>query len=167
MVDYLTSRKERERELAKSRQSTVKEYYEDEDGNPAKVPIKYSMFGGVKFVRNEHLLRPIPTVIQLAFLYRQQEQYRQLDLGVYWYRSPFVAGLWYRGIPLYKEVFNRDAFTALVGIKTRSMNIGYSYDFTISRLITSTGGSHEISLSYMFKTKPIKHKPRAVPCPDF
>jgi len=142
-------------------------YYEDEDGNPAKVPIKYSMFGGVKFVRNEHLLRPIPTIIQLAFLYRQQEQFRQLDLGVYWYRSPFVAGLWYRGIPLYKEVFNRDAFTVLVGIKTRSMNIGYSYDFTISRLITSTGGSHEISLSYMFKTKPIKHKPRAVPCPDF
>ena len=72
-----------------------------------------------------------------------------------------------RGIPFYKEVFNRDAFTVLVGIKTRSMNIGYSYDFTISKLITSTGGAHEISMSYAFRTKPIKHKPRAVPCPEF
>jgi type IX secretion system PorP/SprF family membrane protein len=142
-------------------------YYEAEAGNPGRVPMKYSLFGGIKFIRNEHLLRPIPTSIQLAFLYRQQGQFRQLDLGVYWYRSPLVAGFWYRGIPFYREVFNRDAFTVLVGVKTKYMNIGYSYDFTISRLITSTGGSHEISISYAFKTKPIKHKPRAIPCPEF
>lgn len=142
-------------------------FYEGDDDNPAKVPIKYTMFGGVKFMRPEHLLRPIPTSIQLAFLYRQQEQFRQLDLGVYWYRSPLVAGIWYRGLPFYKEVFNRDAFTMLVGIKTKSMNIGYSYDFTISRLVGNTGGSHELSVSYTFKTKPIKHKIRMVPCPEF
>ena len=142
-------------------------FYEEEEGNPAKVPLKYSAFGGIKFIRNEHLLRPIPTTLQFAFLYRQQAKYRQLDLGVYWYRHPLVMGVWYRGIPLYKEVFNRDAFTMLVGIKTSSINIGYSYDFTISRLIANTGGAHELSLSYTFKTKPIKLKPRMVPCPDF
>lgn len=142
-------------------------YYEEEDGNPARVPIKYSVFGGVKFIRPEHLLRPIPTSIQFAFLYRQQQQFRQLDLGVYWYHNPLVAGLWYRGIPLYKEVFNRDAFTLLIGIKTKNTNIGYSYDFTVSRLITSTGGSHELSISYTFKTKPVKHKIKMVPCPEF
>lgn len=142
-------------------------YYEEEDGNPAQVPIKYSFFGGVKFIRPEKLLRPIPTSIQLAFMYKQQAQYRQLDLGVYWYHSPLVAGIWYRGIPLYKETFNRDALTLLIGIKTREMNIGYSYDFTISKLVTSTGGSHEISISYAFKTKPMKHKIKAVPCPEF
>jgi type IX secretion system PorP/SprF family membrane protein len=142
-------------------------YYEEETGNPGKVPVKYTAFGGVKFIRQEHLLRPIPTSLQLAFLYRQQEKFRQLDLGLYWYRDPLVVGFWYRGIPLYKEVFNRDAFTILAGIKTRHVNIGYSYDFTISRLITNTSGSHEISMSYVFRTRPIKHKPRAVPCPEF
>jgi type IX secretion system PorP/SprF family membrane protein len=142
-------------------------FYEGEELNPAKVPIKFSLYGGMKFVRPEHLLRPIPTSIQIAFLYRQQEQFRQLDLGVYWYRNPLVAGIWYRGIPLYKEVFNRDAFTVLMGIKTKSMNIGYSYDFTLSKLISSTGGSHELSISYVFKTKPIKHKIKMVPCPEF
>lgn len=142
-------------------------FYEEEDGNPAKVPVRYSFFGGVKFVRPEHLLRPIPTSIQLAFLYRQQQQFRQLDLGVYWHRSPLVIGIWYRGIPFYKEVFNRDAFTLLLGVKSKNMNIGYSYDFTVSKLMAETGGSHEISLSYTFKTKPLKHKIRMVPCPDF
>lgn len=142
-------------------------FYEEEDGNQAKVPIKYTFFGGVKFVRPEHLLRPVPTNIQLAFLYRQQEQFRQLDLGVYWYHNPLVAGIWYRGIPMYKEVFNRDAMTLLLGIKTKNMNIGYSYDFTISKLVGNTGGAHEVSISYTFKTKPIKHKIKALPCPEF
>jgi type IX secretion system PorP/SprF family membrane protein len=141
--------------------------YEGDEENRGKVPVKYSIFGGVKFLRPEKLLRPIPTSIQLAFMYKQQAQYRQLDLGVYWYHSPLVAGLWYRGIPLYKEVFNRDAFTLLLGIKAKDMNIGYSYDFTISKLITNTGGAHEISISYMFKIKAIKHKIKMVPCPEF
>jgi type IX secretion system PorP/SprF family membrane protein len=142
-------------------------FYEEEEGNPAKVPLKYSVFGGVKFIKNEHLLRPIPTSVQIAFLYRQQEQFRQLDIGVYWYRSPLVLGFWYRGIPFYKEVFNRDAFTMLAGVRAGNISIGYSYDFTISKLVTKTGGAHEVSVSYTFKTKPIKLKPRMVPCPEF
>jgi type IX secretion system PorP/SprF family membrane protein len=141
--------------------------YEGNEDNEAKVPVKYSIFGGVKFIRPEKLLRPLPTSIQLAFIYKQQQQYRQLDLGFYWFHSPFVFGVWYRGIPFYKEVFNRDALTLLVGIKTGELNIGYSYDFTISKLITNTGGAHEISVSYVFRTKPLKHKIKMVPCPEF
>jgi type IX secretion system PorP/SprF family membrane protein len=141
--------------------------YEGDEENQGTVPLKYSVFGGIKFVRPEKLLRPIPTSIQLAFLYKQQAQYRQLDLGLYWYRSPLVAGIWYRGIPFYKEVFNRDAMTLLIGIKTGALNIGYSYDFTISKLITNTGGAHEVSVSYSFRTRPLKHKIKMVPCPEF
>jgi len=142
-------------------------YYDEEQGNPAKVPVKYTFFGGVKFTMPQQLLRPVPTTIQLAFLYKQQEEFRQLDFGVYWYRNPVVIGVWYRGIPFYKETFNRDAITFLVGLKTGNFNIGYSYDLTISRLITNTGGAHEISVSYLFRIKPIKHKPKAIPCPEF
>ena len=141
--------------------------YDGEAGNEAHVPMKYSVFGGTKFLKNEDLLRPIPTSTQIAFLYKQQAQFRQLDMGVYWYRSPIVIGFWYRGIPLYKEVFNRDAFTLLAGYKVKNLNIGYSYDFTISKLITRTEGAHEVSLSYSFKTKKFKRKPRMVPCPEF
>jgi type IX secretion system PorP/SprF family membrane protein len=142
-------------------------FYEEETGNPAKVPIKYSLFGGIKFIRPEVLLRPKPTTIQLAFLYKQQQQFRQLDLGLYWFYSPLVVGFWYRGVPFYKEVFNRDACTILVGIKAKDFSIGYSYDFTISKLTNNSGGAHEISVSYVFKTAKIKHKIKMVPCPEF
>lgn len=143
-------------------------FYDDAENNPARVPLKYSFFGGTKFLKNENLLRPIPTSVQIAFLFKSQKQFRQLDLGIYWYRNPIVLGLWYRGIPFYKkEVFNRDAFTMLLGYKFKGFSLGYSYDFTFSRLITRTGGSHEISASYYFKTKAIKRKPRMVPCPEF
>ena len=141
--------------------------YDGETGNEAHIPIKYSIFGGTKFLKNEDLLRPVPTSTQIAFLYKQQAQFRQLDIGVYWYRNPIVIGFWYRGIPLYKQVFNRDAFTVLVGYKVKNLNIGYSYDFTISKLITRTKGAHEVSMSYSFKTKKFKRKPRMVPCPEF
>ncbi len=142
-------------------------FYEEDKNNPSLVPIKYSFFGGTKFIKNESLLRPIPTTFQIAYLLKAQKQYRQLDIGVYWYRSPIVLGFWYRGIPLYKEVFNRDAFTLLAGYKLNNLSIGYSYDFTMSKLISRTGGSHEISLSYYFKTKKFKRKPKMVPCPEF
>lgn len=142
-------------------------FYEGAADNPAKVPVKYSFFGGTKFIKNESLLRPVPTTFQIAYLFKAQEKFRQLDIGVYWYRSPVVLGFWYRGIPLYKEVFNRDAFTILTGYKLRNLSIGYSYDFTLSKLITRTGGSHEVSLSYYFKTKKFKRKPKMLPCPEF
>lgn len=142
-------------------------FYKEDDDNPAIVPLKYSFFGGTKFIKNENLLRPVPTTFQIAYLFKAQKQFRQLDLGVYWYRHPIVLGFWYRGIPLYKEVFNRDAFTILTGYKLKHLSIGYSYDFTMSKLITRTGGSHEVSISYYFKTKKFKRKPKMIPCPEF
>ncbi|MFO7655922.1 MAG: type IX secretion system membrane protein PorP/SprF [Bacteroidales bacterium] len=142
-------------------------FYEDDEENPGLVPLKFSFYGGTKILKNESLLRPIPTSFQIAYLFKAQKQFRQLDIGVYWHRSPIVLGFWYRGIPLYKEVFNRDAFTILAGYKLKHLSIGYSYDFTMSKLITRTGGSHEVSLSYYFKTKKFKRKPKMLPCPDF
>lgn len=144
-------------------------YYEAaNDQNQADVPIKFQFFGGTKHVVRETLLRPKPTTIQLAYLYKQQEDFKQLDLGFYYYYSPIVLGIWYRGIPLFNDFKTNDAIIFLVGLKTDNYNIGYSYDFTVSKLISSSGGSHEISLSYSFG-KPAKRKqPRKmVPCPEF
>ncbi len=141
--------------------------FEEEAGNLAKVPIKYQVFGGTKYVAKQRLLRPIPTSLQFAFLFKSQKNYRQLDAGLYWHRNPLVFGLWYRGIPVAKSFKYNDALTLLVGVKTNSFNIGYSYDFTTSRLITNTNGAHEISLSYTFNTREIKRRPKMVPCPEF
>lgn len=130
------------------------------------VPIKYSFFGGTKIIRKGRLYRPYDASLQIAFMYKQQGEYNQFDLGTYLYKKPLVLGVWYRGIPLVKPKFNQDAIVLLAGYKIENISIGYSYDLTISRLTGSTGGAHELSFTYSFKLK-VKRKPRIVPCPDF
>jgi len=53
----------------------------------------------------------------------------------------------------------------LLGYKFDNINIGYSYDITISKLIGSTGGAHEISIIYNFDLNQTRKKRRkAIPC---
>jgi type IX secretion system PorP/SprF family membrane protein len=140
--------------------------FENDDVLAAKVPIKYQVFGGTKIVKQGRLIRPLVESIQLAFLFKKQAQFQQLDLGMYWYKNPVVLGVWYRGLPGISKG-GQDAIIFLAGYKIEQFNFGYSYDFTISRLIGSTGGVHEISLTYSWKAVRIQKKPRMVPCPDF
>lgn len=134
-----------------------------------QIPKKFQAYGGFEFHRRGKLLKPSDETMTIAFLYKNQATAQQLDLGMYWYggggNTPFILGLWYRGIPLVNSQFG-DAMVFLAGIKTRSFNIGYSYDFTISSLLPYTKGSHEISMAYKFLL-PKKYKRGAVPCPEF
>jgi hypothetical protein len=88
---------------------------------------------------------------------------------MYYLKDPLIFGLWYRGIPFTTSQAG-DAVIGLVGIKTNKLHIGYSYDFTISNLISSTAGAHEITLVYEFSViqgQSQKRKYRAIPCPEF
>lgn len=129
------------------------------------VPLKVSAFGGVTLIRKGRLLKPIDETLSVAFIFKNQDQYRQLDMGIYWNKSPLIFGLWYRGIPPFNSD-RGDMFAFLVGVKTQRLSIGYSYDFTISNIIDKTAGAHEISMSIEF-TKYKKRKMHAVPCPEF
>ncbi|MBN1599621.1 MAG: PorP/SprF family type IX secretion system membrane protein [Bacteroidales bacterium] len=131
----------------------------------SNIPIKFSIFGGYEFRRKGKLLKPSDETMTFAFMYKQQQGIMQLDLGVYWYNYPLVLGLWYRGIPLVNSQ-RGDAMVFLVGIKTQQFNIGYSYDFTISNLLSSVHGSHEVAMTYKFLL-PERKKKGTVPCPEF
>jgi type IX secretion system PorP/SprF family membrane protein len=140
----------------------------------ARWPIKYSAFGGYQVVKKGRLLNPIDETLSLAFYFRHQYVYTQLDLGVYWYKAPLMLGFWYRGIPFlkgsdadYQKDPRGDALAFLVGYKMDQLRVGYSYDFTISNLVSSTGGAHEVSITYEFKTTRKRQKARMVPCPEF
>ncbi len=134
-------------------------------GEKALVPIKYSIYGGAKIIHKGRLLKPADESVSVAYLLKMQGKYKQLDLGLYWFNPPFALGFWYRGIPLLNSP-RGDAFAFLAGLKFPLFSIGYSYDFTVSNLITSTAGAHEISISYEFTTKR-KKKIHAIPCPEF
>ncbi|UCG26794.1 MAG: PorP/SprF family type IX secretion system membrane protein [Bacteroidales bacterium] len=136
-------------------------------GESTKIPMKIAVFGGAQVIRRGRLLKPIEESLSLAFMFKTQADFYQLDLGLYWYKNPLVLGFWYRGIPFVQEQIG-DAVVLLAGFKNQQFHIGYSYDVTISNLITDTGGAHEISLVYEFRlNEKRKKKIHAIPCPEF
>jgi type IX secretion system PorP/SprF family membrane protein len=138
-------------------------------GNDATVPVKFNFYGGAQILKKTRLKQKMQEVLSVAMNFQKQGKFYQSDLGVYYYKDPLIFGIWYRGIPLVTSQAG-DAIIGLIGIKTDQLHIGYSYDFTISNLIGSTGGAHELSLVYEFNNLSIgqlKKRIRAIPCPEF
>ena len=137
-------------------------------GDNSLLPIKLNVFGGVQILRRTRLKQTLREVLSVAVNFQKQAKFYQTDIGLYYYRDPLIFGLWYRGIPFVTSQAG-DAIIGLVGIKTKQLHIGYSYDFTVSNLITSTSGSHELSLVYEFNSFTLgqRKRIRAIPCPEF
>ena len=137
-------------------------------GDIVQDPYKFSIYGGTKFKIFDRYNWSSGQSISPSFLFKMQDTYTQLDLGLYWYQMPLVIGIWYRGIPVFKDLRSNDALAFLVGFKIDQISIGYSYDITISKLVGFTGGAHEISINYLFKQGVTKRsKRKMIPCPNF
>ena len=105
-----------------------------------------------------------------ALNYRLQGEFMQFDAGAYLNYSSFNVGVWYRGIPIrsVNGINNNDAIVFSVGVSTRGLNIGYSFDYTLSALGIKSGGAHELSVSYQFFIGDPRKPPksiREIPCP--
>jgi type IX secretion system PorP/SprF family membrane protein len=132
-------------------------------------PFLFAAYGGMVFdlLSRAHITKTKKN-ITVTFHYKTQEQLHQLDLGLYHTTSPFMLGIWYRGIPIVSNTGSKDAITLLAGLQVGSLSFAYSYDITMSKLITTTGGSHEISVNYKFENLQNRRKKiRAIPCPQF
>lgn len=150
-------------------------------GGEDRLPIKFNVHGGMRL--------PLKTGLKISgkvdyltpsFIYRAQGPFQQLDLGLQYHIDPVGIGFWYRGIPV-PRAFQleadeatanlQDALVFVLSLQFNTLQVGYSYDFTISELSTDTGGAHEVSLIYEFVTKPfrrgVKKKYRQLPCPTF
>lgn len=138
-------------------------------GDDSKLPVKVNLYGGIRLIGQTRLRRKLTEALSVATNFQKQGKFYQTDIGLYYFREPLIFGLWYRGIPFMTSQAG-DAIIGLIGIKTKQLHIGYSYDFTISSLIASTGGAHEISLVYEFNSFSIggsRKKIHAIPCPEF
>lgn len=121
---------------------------------PSKLPLKITGHAGAIIP----LEKGSESYISPNVLFQQQQNFTQLNLGLYFVRGSFVGGLWYR---------NSDAFIVLLGVQTDHLKIGYSYDVTVSKLSSNTAGSHEVSLQLQFECRPKKKKYRTISCPSF
>jgi type IX secretion system PorP/SprF family membrane protein len=120
----------------------------------SKLPAKFTAHAGAIIPLekgDESFLSP-------NILFQAQQSFQQLNLGLYYKKSGFVAGLWYR---------TGDAVIALIGIQNSNFKFGYSYDITISNLAGNSGGSHELSIQLQFECKTKKKRYRTISCPSF
>jgi type IX secretion system PorP/SprF family membrane protein len=122
---------------------------------PSKLPMKYTGHAGAVIPIGG---RYSETSISPNVLFQKQQDFQQLNLGIYFSKGPLVGGMWYR---------NQDSFILLLGFQQDLFKFGYSYDVTVSKLTNATAGSHELSFQMQFECKPKKKKFRTVSCPSF
>jgi type IX secretion system PorP/SprF family membrane protein len=154
-------------------------------GSEDRLPTKFSAHAGWKFyltpgtMGEGYSLKSQERSITPAFQYRHQGKFDQMDVGLYFTMEPLVIGMWYRGVPFKKinGIINNESLVFSIGLIKKSgknlndiLNIGYSYDYTISKLGPVSGGAHEVSLVYSWPIrnprKPAKDK-LIIPCPTF
>lgn len=138
------------------------------------MPSQFNLHGGYRYkMRTPGMVRKDAQSIVMAFNYRAQGKFDQLDLGGYFEHDPVFAGLWYRGLPVKSYDAgraNNDAIAVLVGFKAADWRFGYSYDITISKLAMNSGGAHELTAIYELADKRKKNsmaRRRVVPCAKF
>ena len=142
------------------------------DINVDRLDQKIHIHGGYKFsLYNGTFRRARIPRLAPSFLYRSQGGFDQIDLGVNFEYNPIQLGVWYRGVPIFDGILNNrseDAISFLAGIRFQKLEVGYSYDFTVSSLGPSAGGAHELSVVYQFvyKSAP-KPNRKPIACPSF
>jgi type IX secretion system PorP/SprF family membrane protein len=124
-------------------------------GGQSKLPMKFTGHAGAVIPVGD---KASQTSVSPNILYQQQQDFKQMNLGVYVTKGILVGGFWYR---------NSDAVIVLLGIQKGAFKIGYSYDVTVSKLTNASAGSHEISLGIQLNCKKPKPKYRTVVCPSF
>jgi type IX secretion system PorP/SprF family membrane protein len=130
----------------------------------SKLPMRITAHMGAIIDLEKHRRRrkvEDPT-ISPNILFMKQQDFEQLNYGLYFNKYPLVGGIWFR-----QGFDNPDAFIALLGFQTSVVKMGYSYDVTVSKLSSATGGSHEVSFALQFNCKPKKKRIRAINCPSF
>ncbi len=146
----------------------------------SRLPIKYSAHAGYRIPLGHGAMKRDFThtykqrYITPTLNYKRQGPFEQLDVGAYLYAEPLILGLWYRGLP-YKPLnseTNRDAIVLLLGLSLPSgLDVGYSFDYTVSQLGIQSGGAHEVSISFNLPDRnpggPSRLRDTLLPCPKF
>ena len=116
-------------------------------------PVKFVSYGGVCLKTIQGRLLYDKDYIYFSYLFKYQNNFKQLDIGGYWSNNLISAGLWYRGLPFFKNnfgEFNNAALILIAGVEFKHYIIGYSFDYSLSKIGSFTGGAHEISMVFLF-----------------
>ena len=136
-------------------------------GPASKLPRKYTGHIGaiIPIGNTSYMVNERRDMISPNLMFKMQGQSMQINVGLYAQKGAIVGGLWYRNV---SQDFASDAMIAMIGMYLDKFKIGYSYDFTISKLTNATSsGAHELSLGMNFNCVERGQSFRMLDCPAF
>jgi len=140
-------------------------------GGKDVIPRKLSIHGGTVIPIESFEKSLGEKKLRVAFNYKEQGEWNQLDLGAYYTYRNVNFGMWYRGLPMkpYKKgMANNESVIFLLGYEApKRLSFGYSYEISTNRLFGHSGGAHEISLILEYQSRKKNTKRRVIPCASF
>lgn len=120
-------------------------------GDNEQLPMKLVIHNSNNLLFNDIIVSPGVT-------YEQQSEFQTFTMGVNVVNKPFTFGLWVRNRTAAFRAKQYDSYIVTMGLNLPSKRnmqwrVMYSFDFTVSRLKTSSYGSHELSLVFDFGDK--------------
>jgi type IX secretion system PorP/SprF family membrane protein len=109
-----------------------------------QLPLRSIFHGNINLLFDEVVIAP-------GAVYETQNQFRTFSAGVNFVNKPMTFGLWFRNRTAALTGKQFDSFIFVLGYSAppksaRNWRVMYNYDITVSRLKTSSYGTHEISL---------------------
>jgi type IX secretion system PorP/SprF family membrane protein len=116
-----------------------------------RLPFKLVFHGSANLLFNEFVVSP-------GIVYEMQNEFRTFSVGSNFISQPFIIGIWMRNRTAAMSFKQYDSFIFTLGLNLRTKyetlwRVTYNFDMTISRLKTSSYGSHELSLLFEIPTK--------------
>jgi len=129
------------------------------------LPRKYTAHLGLHLAPSK--IRPANTLLVDFFvspniILQHQGGFNRINYGVYAGVESIVAGAWYR-----QNLDEPSAMIFVVGINRESLNLGYSYDYSLSGFTDVRHGIHEISISYILMTEEQERRARRLEFPRY
>lgn len=138
--------------------------FNNEDNGP--VPMKFTVHFGANLPVKHRAQGKYNIWLSPNVLFVNQGKAFQVE-------GTFLTGIsfMYFGLGYRNAIYNSDAVIGYLGFKKGKFRVGYSYDYTISKLANKTGGTHELSFTFNWSGGDDNSlNPRAmkgyVPCPD-
>ncbi len=127
------------------------------------LPMKITTHAGYMIPLVKHKrLRPSDPTISPNIVFMSQGPFNQLNYGAYFKKAPMIFGIWYR------QFFEgSDAIILQAGFEYDKFKFGYSYDITVSKLASASGGAHEFSFALDFNCPIKRRKMHEINCPSF
>jgi type IX secretion system PorP/SprF family membrane protein len=118
------------------------------DGN---IPMRYVFHANANILFNDFIYSP-------GIIFEQQNKFQTFTAGMNFVNRPFTFGIWFRNRNAAMSYRSYDSFIFTAGITlpaktSTSWRVMYGFDMTISRLKTSSYGTHEISMVIDFGDK--------------